>query len=266
MTTEERIHNLAQLADAADDCLSKYSSRYLKDFFLKHPRCIMFMKYAMDAMEKMNEEDRERMKISINEFSESYEVAKIEREQKYTTPEVQQEIADCLDMATNIFYHELKISSKFSSDPVKRAQAEAAEAVRDMRHIFMNSMLTSIAPIGSAFKKAEELRGYSKANLVKIRPCGEEFQGKTYLGIYLGDFPLGFQLYHDKDDKRLLHVEPTFNNPAIYIPSLHLTVFGCESWWGEIETEEDFKKITDEDINSTWYVDLLKKMNDDNKK
>lgn len=33
MTTEERIYNLAQLADAADDCLWKYSSRYLKDFF-----------------------------------------------------------------------------------------------------------------------------------------------------------------------------------------------------------------------------------------
>jgi len=33
-----------------------------------------------------------------------------------------------------------------------------------------------------------------------------------------------------------------------------------ESWWDEIRSEEDFKRITDEDIQNVWYVKLMNQM------
>mgnify|MGYP000282015848 FL=1 len=36
--------------------------------------------------------------------------------------------------------------------------------------------------------------------------------------------------------------------------------FGAESWWSIIENPEELKDITDDDINSQWYVKALKAM------
>lgn len=99
---------------------------------------------------------------------------------------------------------------------------------------------------------------YECGSLVKISPCGEEYGSKTYLGILLGDLPIGAHIsFHHSDQK--LHISP-FSNPAIFVPELKKIIYGCESWWGEIESSEDFKEITSEDINNTWYVQLLKSM------
>ncbi|UUZ80655.1 hypothetical protein LJK88_38350 [Paenibacillus sp. P26] len=99
---------------------------------------------------------------------------------------------------------------------------------------------------------------YECGKLVKINPCGKEYGNKTYLGILLGDLPIGaFVSFHHDDQK--LHITPHCN-PAIFVPELKKIIYGYESWWGEIESPEDFKEITSEDINNVWYVKLLKAM------
>ena len=52
----------------------------------------------------------------------------------------------------------------------------------------------------------------------------------------------------------------TTGNPAIYVPELGKIIFGMESWWGIIESPEELKDISDDDISNTWYVKLLQEM------
>ena len=91
--------------------------------------------------------------------------------------------------------------------------------------------------------------------LVKIRPCGEEYENKTYLGFLIGDLALGssFKILEDK-----IQLNWSLHNPAIFVPELGKVIYGCESWWSEIENIEELKQITDDDINNVWYVKLLK--------
>lgn len=88
--------------------------------------------------------------------------------------------------------------------------------------------------------------------------CGEEYQGKTYLGIYLGDLPIGISSSYDENTGILCN--HTINNPAIFVPELKKIVYGMGSWWREIKGIEDFKGISKEEIENTWYVKLLKGM------
>ena len=100
--------------------------------------------------------------------------------------------------------------------------------------------------------------GHEQGCLVKIRPCGKEYGDKTYLGFYLGDLPLQLSIsFHE--EKGVLDVG-THNNPAIFVPELRKIIWGCESFWGEIGSEEQLKDITDEDISNVWYVKMLKKL------
>ena len=98
--------------------------------------------------------------------------------------------------------------------------------------------------------------GHECGALVKIRPCADEYEGRTYLGIYLGDLPMGISSSYNEETQVLTN--RAFSNPAIFVPALKKIIFGAESWWGEIQSEKDLKDITDEDINSQWYVQLLK--------
>jgi hypothetical protein len=114
--------------------------------------------------------------------------------------------------------------------------------------------------------KAVELRGFDVTpstfgmaplgSWVAVRPCADEYEGKTYLGISLGDLPSGLSLgYGEKDQKLVLMSR---GNPAILIPSKGTVVRGYESWWGVIKTPEDLKQITDDDISNVWYVKALR--------
>lgn len=94
--------------------------------------------------------------------------------------------------------------------------------------------------------------------LVKVRPCGEEYGDKTYIGILLGDLPLWNHITHN-EETRELNVGVTCN-PAIFVPELKKITFGIESWWERIETPEELKDITDKDIEDVWYVKLLNEM------
>ena len=57
-------------------------------------------------------------------------------------------------------------------------------------------------------------------------------------------------------------------NPAIFVPELKKIIYGYESWWGAITNKDDLSdlNISDEDIENTWYVQLLKSMIDTKEK
>jgi hypothetical protein len=101
-------------------------------------------------------------------------------------------------------------------------------------------------------------------DLVQVRPCGEKYKEKTYLGILLGDLPLEVMIMHNRETKEL-RIEP-FRNPAIFVPELKEIIWGCGSWWSEIESEEELRQISDDDIQNVWYVKMLKAMQEKKKK
>jgi hypothetical protein len=90
--------------------------------------------------------------------------------------------------------------------------------------------------------------------LVSVKPCKED---KTFIGIYLGDVPRSTSLSKEGEQ---IQVEFSSYNPAMYVPELKRVVYGYESWWHEIESIDEFKKITKEDIENTWYAKLLRVM------
>ena len=93
---------------------------------------------------------------------------------------------------------------------------------------------------------------------VKIRSCRKEHGDKTYFGILLGDIPLSIS---HSIESGIVTARKTSYNPAIFVPELNDVIFGCESWWGEIDSEDELNKlITDETIQNVWYVKLLNQL------
>lgn len=103
-----------------------------------------------------------------------------------------------------------------------------------------------------------EIRDKRCGQLVKIRPCGKEYEGKTYLGIFLGNLPYTPYVSYNKKNEEL--DISCMTNPAIFVPELKRIIFGMESWWGYIESEKELKDISDDDIENQWYVKMLKGM------
>ena len=106
--------------------------------------------------------------------------------------------------------------------------------------------------------KMKQLMMGRAGSLVKIRPCNKEYGGKTYLGLYLGNQPWSQTVSYNEESGELTVGMAT--NPAIYVFDLQRIIFGAESWWGIIENPEELKDITNDDINSQWYVKALKAM------
>lgn len=93
---------------------------------------------------------------------------------------------------------------------------------------------------------------------VRVRSCKEGHGTKTYFGILIGD--VARTILHTAKDG-VVTARPAYYNPAIIIPELGEIVYGSESWWSEIESEEDMGKlITDDTIQDVWYVQALKAM------
>ena len=90
-------------------------------------------------------------------------------------------------------------------------------------------------------------------SLCRVRPAGDE---KTYLGIYIGEIPRYTTASYNEESGTLKI--STACNPMIYIPELDKSVFGDESWWSRIDSEEDLADITDEAINGQWYMKALR--------
>jgi len=92
---------------------------------------------------------------------------------------------------------------------------------------------------------------------VSVKPCGEKYGDKTYLGILLGELPISCMAMYDKEQ----NIEFLYHrNPAMYVPDLKEIIYGCGSWWDMIEKPEDLKNISDQDINNIWYVKALKEL------
>lgn len=94
--------------------------------------------------------------------------------------------------------------------------------------------------------------------LCEIQPCAEEYKGKSFIGVYLGSLPYTFSSSFDSESGVLTNYPVT--NPAIFVPELKKIIYGCESYWRLIDSIEDFKGITEEDIQNVWYIQLLKQM------
>lgn len=116
-----------------------------------------------------------------------------------------------------------------------------------------------MVPLYSNRNKPDGLFGAKCGAFVSVRPCGKEYGEKTYLGIMLGDLPSGLCVSHNRETKELEVCG--YNNPAIFVPDLSQIVWGCESWWGVIESEEQLREISDADIQGVWYVRALKALN-----
>ena len=111
----------------------------------------------------------------------------------------------------------------------------------------------------------DPLFGGKMGDLVKIRPCAEEYQNKTYLGFLIGDASIGTQVAYNTETKELQFRH--HRNPAIFVPELGKIIYGMESWWGKIKDESELSQITDEDIDNVWYyVKALKRMQKEGKK
>ena len=106
--------------------------------------------------------------------------------------------------------------------------------------------------------KMKQLMMGRAGSLVKIRPCNKEYGGKTYLGLYLGNQPWSQTVSYNEESGELTVGMAT--NPAIYVFDLQRIIFGAESWWSIIESQEELRDITDGDINNLWYVKALKAM------
>lgn len=104
------------------------------------------------------------------------------------------------------------------------------------------------------------LWGGKMGSFVSIRPCGEEHEGKTFLGVLLGEVPVSQGVNYSKKTKKMEVYQ--IGNPAIYVPDLQKVIFGNESWWGTIDSPEKLREITKEDINNVWYVQALKALSE----
>ena len=97
---------------------------------------------------------------------------------------------------------------------------------------------------------------YEPGTPVRVMPCAKEYNGKTYLGMYLGNLPVENYISYKKEQKQLnIHA---INNPAIYVFELKKIIYGCESYWSVINDPNDFEDITKETLDNVWYVQLLK--------
>lgn len=149
-----------------------------------------------------------------------------------------------------------RLSHLFSRDSAKASIAKLRRAAVSLKsHLDLDNVksIRNVAENGDLVWRSRK-----EGSLVEVKPCGDE---KTYIGIYMGDFALGVSY---KVVGNELQVIPSFNNPAIFVPELNHVVFGCESWWRTIDSVEDAKGISLEDIENCWYVKLLKKNNEDN--
>jgi len=97
---------------------------------------------------------------------------------------------------------------------------------------------------------------------VSVRPCAGPNTGSTLLGVLIGEVAIGARS-RIVPETSTLHVSLSFHNPLIFIPKTGQVVLGAESWWGEIESPEALREITNEDIDGLWYMQAMKSLSAD---
>lgn len=139
-------------------------------------------------------------------------------------------------------------------DKIKKITEDVCETCEKFNSKYIEYPI-EVSKINNRFEE-EPFSLYECGTLVKIRPCAKEYNNKTYLGIMLGEMPMGANFSYNPKSKEL-SIIPN-NNPAIFVPKLKKVIYGCESWWGVIKDESQIKDILDKDIDDIWYVKLLK--------
>jgi len=112
-----------------------------------------------------------------------------------------------------------------------------------------------ISAIDSTMETSRYKTAYT-GKFVAVRPCAEKYENKTFLGIMIGELPWFLQVSHVPETK-VLSVLPA-HNPAMLVFDTNEIIFGAESWWSVIKSEEDLQAITDADIDNVFYVKALK--------
>jgi hypothetical protein len=142
----------------------------------------------------------------------------------------------------------------FSDDIAESTLTALLQTVRKIRLYLNLSHLKEVKhPVNNA------LSPIGKPVLVSVRPVAEKYEGKTLIGFLLGNIALSSSVTIS-DDK--IQCNFASYNPAIYVPETGEVIYGCESWWSEIKSEDDFRKITDQDIENVWYVKMFRAMNE----
>lgn len=253
---DERFAVLAQnIGKLTDEVINKEHSwhgNHYQKWLAQHPMALDILRVVLN-----DEELTAEVKKQLGEFDGNV-AYRVEKKVKMPTEEEHQELIDKLQNGLEIFCKFTKIMDEEMSDPERMSKGMIVNSLKGilgkLRTSFMTSMEFDVQ--GCLNQDWRDLIGKP----VAVRPCGKEYEGKTYFGIYLGDFPLSFSWQIKSDDPKKMLVKPCFGNPAIFVPAIRKTIFGCESWWHEIENEEALKQITDEDINGTWYVQLMKNL------
>lgn len=147
---------------------------------------------------------------------------------------------------------------KFMHEPTKQIDVSQCEGCERFvnRYIDFPLVVEDIEKSDPTFDKP---LGNRHGDLVRVRPCGEEYGGKTYLGILVAEAPTGISVSYD-DERRVLKVSTALSNPLIVIPETHSLVWGYESWWETIKDPSDLGEITDEDIENVWYVKAIREL------
>jgi len=150
------------------------------------------------------------------------------------------------------------VQAGWEDDKVAPTDEEKCEKCSNFKSRYLEFPVTVNNIEHEKLKYNEDTWHCKMGALVKVRPCGEEYGKKTYLGFYLGDLPLCITGSFNRE--KGIYKVGTMSNPAIYVPELRKIVFGCESWWEEIQSPDEIKDITDDDISNVWYVKLVKAM------
>lgn len=169
---------------------------------------------------------------------------------------MKQELLAKLEEACEVLKDFAIFKNLFSTGP----EGTLAKLYQTLKHITLMVKMDEVRDVITPNQPIREgFLGEKVGEMVLIRPCAPEYGRKTFIGFYLGEIATGANM-GIKEEKVM--VEFSGHNPAIFVPELGKIIYGFESWWGPIESEEDFKKITDEDIQNVWYVKLLKLMSE----
>lgn len=100
-------------------------------------------------------------------------------------------------------------------------------------------------------------------DMVSVKPVSGEGKEETFLGMMVGFADYKPTAIYNKATKKITFAM-TGGNPAMYVFKLKRVVYGFESFWKKIESDDQLRDITDKDIQNTWYVKALKAMENTN--
>jgi len=142
----------------------------------------------------------------------------------------------------------------FSKDDATKSLAKLRRTVQKLSYLVKTIDVKDVVHPTSKPLKDHLME---KTGPVRIKPCGPEYGGKTYFGVYVGDIAISSSVKIENDK---ISCEFAMHNPAIFVPALGKVIYGIESYWSPIESEEDMKEISDEEIGNIWYIKALKEM------